>query len=293
MATPLRITLSYEGRDADNHEIDMYDAGHAMVGFHRSLALTVHLVLHGEIITQATSLRGARILALPPEEGSWKTIAIIASTLVAAGSITKDSPIGNIISSAYDYVIHETLGFHVDYTKSLGQQYEELKKSHPGMPVLSEPRLHSLSEKCESAIRDIHRPIAFSQTAATANFWLEDGRTKTKIGVDLDEETADYVNNSIRSESTSIYIGQVTGYNTNNYKGRVYVESERRIISFFLDEKCRTADNLFIITNSLTAAAQHSPQYEEYAKVEFEAYTYRSKSGRIKSFHIIAVLAKG
>jgi hypothetical protein len=134
MVTPLRITLSFEGRDADDYEIDMYDAGQAMVGFHLSLALTIHLVLHDEIITQATSLRGARIFALPAQEGSWKTVAIVASTLAAAGSITKDSPVGNLISSAYDYVIHETLGFHVDYTKSLGQQYEELKKpsKYPG-----------------------------------------------------------------------------------------------------------------------------------------------------------------
>jgi len=66
------FTLSFEGSDANNHQLDLYDAAQAMIGFQRSLAITTNLIINGEVITQAPSLRNARIISTPPEEGSWK-----------------------------------------------------------------------------------------------------------------------------------------------------------------------------------------------------------------------------
>src|SRR4051794_8941447 len=114
MAT-VEITLSYSGSRADQNEIDLYDVGQGLIGFQRSLALTTHLVLNNEIITQAPALKGAEILALPASEGSWKITAAVAVTIWTIGTAPKASPLGHLISSAYDYVISETLGFHVDY----------------------------------------------------------------------------------------------------------------------------------------------------------------------------------
>jgi hypothetical protein len=123
----LNVTLSFSGRDAARHEIDLYDVGQALVGFQRSLALTTHLILNDKIITQAPSLEGAQILALPAEEGSWKITAAVVVALYTAGTAPRDTPLGHLISSAYDYVISETLGFHVDYSKTIGQSYKELR----------------------------------------------------------------------------------------------------------------------------------------------------------------------
>ena len=68
----VQFELSYTGADADDHEIDLYDVSQALVGFQRSLAITTHLILNGEIITQAPALKGAQIFAFPSEDGSWK-----------------------------------------------------------------------------------------------------------------------------------------------------------------------------------------------------------------------------
>jgi hypothetical protein len=133
MAELVRVSLVFEGKQAANHSIDFYDVAEALAGFQRSVALTSHLVLNGEIITQAPSLLGARIFAEPPEAGSWKAVAVIVGTLATgvyeAGTASKETPLGNMIASLYDYVVKEALGFHVDYSKTLGQQYEEFKKS--------------------------------------------------------------------------------------------------------------------------------------------------------------------
>ena len=68
----VQFELSYKGNDSDDHEIDMYDVSQALIGFQRSLAITTHLVLNGNVITQAPSLKGAKIYTFPAEEGSWK-----------------------------------------------------------------------------------------------------------------------------------------------------------------------------------------------------------------------------
>lgn len=126
---PIEFTLSFAGSAAKTHQIDFYDVSQALIGFQRSLALTTHLVVNNQIITQAPSLKGARIFATVPEEGSWKWTAIL--TLLGTGAYNvltadKETVLGNLVMSAYDYVISESLGFHVDFDKSLGQQFEEL-----------------------------------------------------------------------------------------------------------------------------------------------------------------------
>jgi hypothetical protein len=64
----VRFSLVFEGEEADTNRLDFYDAADALTGFQRSLALTTHLMLNGEIIVQAPSLRGARIYLDVPEQ---------------------------------------------------------------------------------------------------------------------------------------------------------------------------------------------------------------------------------
>ena len=161
------------GSDSELHRIDLYDISQALIGLQRSLALTTHLVLNNEIITQSPSLKGAHIYAMPPDEGSWRIkVAIIAGTATALynlGTAPKDTPLGHLIYSAYDYVLPESLGVHVDYDKTLGQLYKESRGEGQKLPPPREPQLDSLIEKCSSAIREIHRPIYKTQTADSAS----------------------------------------------------------------------------------------------------------------------------
>ena len=291
MTTIVRMTLSYRGNDADHNAIDLYDAGQALIGFQRSLALTTHLILNNEIITQATSLKGARILAVPPQPGSWKTTAlVILSAIYAAGSVPKDTPIGNLVSSAYDYVIHETLGFHVDYSTTLGQQYEEYKKAHEAIHQLPRSRFDSLTEKCESAVRDMHRPIMFSKTANIGALTSQTQSGTRRIGVELTPETGEYIFFTLESDSIFDYEGEVTGYNINTYKGRIYVPSEQRILSFVLGEQCRSAAVVETIIRSLSFASTNiEGSISPSGLIAFRAFAYRSRSGRLKGFRIVSV----
>ena len=65
MKQVVTFRLSYEGNESDRQQIDLYDVSQALIGFQRSIALTTHLVINREVITQAPFLKGARILAAP------------------------------------------------------------------------------------------------------------------------------------------------------------------------------------------------------------------------------------
>ncbi len=155
----IKFELVYEGGAADEHLIDLYDVSQALIGFQRSIALTCHLIINGEIITQAPALKGAQILAHPADEGSWKMVATVLAGIYMIGTAPKDTPLGHIVYSAYDYIVSESLGIHVDYDKSLGELFEEYNQNNPNKVKIEQHKLDSLMEKCNTAITDIHRPI--------------------------------------------------------------------------------------------------------------------------------------
>src|SRR5689334_12686229 len=187
----INFTLEYEGSLAAEKRIDFYDVAYALIGFQRSLAITTNIVINGTVITQAPSLRGAQIFALVPEEGSWKfTAAVVLATILSA---PQNSMIGHLLTSAYDYVVSEALGFHIDFNKTLGQQYQDIQKARIPVDRQSENRFDSVIEKCQTAIRDMHRPIVQSESAHTAMISAQIDRDHIPLTPKFDRRTYDYM----------------------------------------------------------------------------------------------------
>jgi len=284
------FTLSYTGGAADEHQIEFYDVSQAMVGFQRSLAITTHLIINDKVITQAPSLKGAQIFALPAEDGSWKITAAIAVGIYTIGTAPIDTPLGHLIASAYDYVVSETLGFHVDFEKTLGQQYEDLKyREDEIIKPLEQSRFDSVIEKCEPAIREMHRPIVKSETAIEANIYSRVGRNNYKIRKSLDNKTYEHIIYTIESDHRERLNGRVSSYNVNTYRGRIYLYSEKRPISFEIAENARDTRSISTITGSLSANALDKSRGD--GDIGVECYRRTSKTGKIKSIIIVKILS--
>jgi len=283
----VEFTLSFEGNDADKHEIDLYDVAFALMGFQRSIALTTHLVLNQKIITQAPSLKGAKVLALPPEEGSWKVKAgVILTAAWVLGTTSNDNPVGHLVHSLYDYVISESLGFHVDYNKSLGLLYEENKEKKIDLPVIEQHQADSLIEKCSTAIKDLHRPIYKTKTANRASISANTGETDIPLNSSLSQDSFDYIKEEITIEIPEVVQGRISSYNSNTYKGRIYVSSEGRPIPFELTEKARTKYNVQLIIASLSTNA-HKNYDDKWSKIYCRILKNTSRSGHLKSYVIM------
>ena len=286
MEAAISFTLKYDGGEAENHHIDLYDVSQALIGFQRSLALTAHLVVNGEIITQAPSLKGARILSTPPEDGSWKVVAVVLAGVYAATTAPKDTPLGHIIHSTYDYVVSESLGFHVDYDKSLGQLYEEHKEKE--VPKIEQHQVDSLIEKCSTALTEIHRPIFKTQTASKAIIQSSMGVEYQNIGGVIDLETYQYIHEVFVSEEPEIISGRISSYNSNTYKGRIYVASEGRPVAFELSDNCRSNHAVQLVVASLSVNAIKDYN-SEWSVVNCKVFINTSRSGTLKSYTIIEI----
>lgn len=290
----VQFELSFAGFDADSHVIDFYDVSQALIGFQRSLAITTHLVINGKIITQAPSLKGAKIYAFPSEEGSWKTkagILVLGTAAYHVSTSPNNTPLGHLVYSAYDYVISESLGFHVDYNKSLGQLYEEAEENKIKLPEVREAQLDSVIEKCTNAITEIHRPIFKTETAKTAQIYSYINNQRTQLTPTFSSKTFEYITEEFIQEEIIIINGYVSSYNSNTFKGRIYVIEEERPISFELAEAVRGEIIIQLIVDSLRANALRNFKAEPI-QVFCKAQKITTKSGHLKKYKILEVSHK-
>lgn len=292
MEASAKFTLSFKGAASDQHLIDLYDVSQALVGFQRSLALTSHLVINDEIITQAPSLKGASILTLPPKKGSWEIIGLVIVGVAAAGyklgTAPRNTPLGHLIFSLYDYVVKESLGFHVDYDKSIGELYEEHKAIEADLPKVEQHQVDSLIEKCSNAITEIHRPIYKTKSAHEATIVGDYGDGKKVVGGIFNAQTYEYIHEEFEAEFPEVIRGRVSSYNNNTFKGRIYVAKEGRPVSFELADHCRVNNlvQLIVASLSVNAIRDYSSQWSE---VHCRVFKVTSRSGHLKSYKIIEI----
>lgn len=291
MDASIGFNLSFGGGVTDNHQIDFYDVSQALIGFQRSLALTTHLVVNGEIITQSPSLKGAQIYVQPPAEGSWKVTAVILAGAYAVTTAPMDTPLGHIIHSAYDYVVSESLGFHVDYEQSLGQLYEEHNENEVVTPKIEQHQLDALVEKCSTAITEIHRPIFKNQSATSANINSTMSNQNRRIGGEFNIETYQYIREEFVSEEPEVIKGRVSSYNNNTFKGRIYVAAEGRPIVFELVENCRSNQVVQHIVASLSVNAVKDFE-SQWSEINCKVFKNTSRSGHLKSYSIFQVSSR-
>jgi len=285
------FTLSYQGNEAEDHQLDFYDVAQGLIGFQRSLALTSHLVLNGEVITKAPFLKNATIHAYPPEEGSWKIVAGIAVTSYYLTTAPMDTPLGHLMHSAYDYVISETMGFHVDYEQTLQQQYKTLKqRDEKNIPILEQSQFDSVIEKCEYSIQEMHRPIVKSETAEQAQIFYNLNGEDIPFEAPLTVSSYEYIRHTHQSDRPETVQGKVSSYNINTFKGRIFIPDEGRPISFTLSDGAKTPANINKIMNNMTMNARERFGSEvNSGLLSLEVLKNSSRSGRLKSYYVLEV----
>ncbi|QZD89430.1 hypothetical protein K3148_11500 [Qipengyuania aurantiaca] len=274
--------LTFEGGEADKGSLEFYDASKALAEFQRSLALTTHLVLHGEIITQAPSAKGFQIFVPPFEEGSWKTKAkVLIGGAFLVGSVGKDSPVGHMVTSVYDLVLQTTMGFSADYDKTLQELYLDTQKNKIG-----DGKIDSLCEKVETSVADMHRPIVASKTATRAQITRCDYQN-VDVGPLMSPLTYEYVKQTKREEDENEIVGYVSSYNINTYTGRIYSVEEDRPIPFELHDELRDKKTIGLITRSQHFNGQNP--FDERALITFICNRLVSANGKVKRLIVLSV----
>ena len=293
MTDGLQFTLSFQGNDSDNHQIDLYDAAQALVGFQRTLALTTSLMLNGELITQAPALKNAIIMSTPPKQGSWEIVATIMVGGYYLLTAPKDSILGNLVYSAYDFIIKECLGFHPKLDESLVVQYEEFhKKNHQIKKIadLNQARLQSLTEKCQNSIRDMHRPIYGKNTAISAQIkYLTYNNQPKLVGTELNIETYASLIGLKKLNDSETFEGRVSSYDVNTQKGRIFLKELGRTIPFELERNALTVNQRELLIESLKSYQKVGSNANNFGFVKLVGYRFTNMQDDVKKLYIIGM----
>lgn len=287
----LRFELRYTGSYADSHLLDLYDAGQALEGFQRTLAITTHLVLNGEVITKAPALKNAQIFSYPIEDGSWKTTAIVAiagSSLLSVATASEKSFAGWMLKSAVSYVIEEATGAKIDYEDTLQEQLSEHRTLNG--KKIDRSRLDSVIEKCETSITQIHRPIVKSKSASNAQITCRSPHIPLSPVAHLNKNTYEYISRTVKSDVRKYYRVKVSSYNINTFTGRIYSdEFGGRTVPFWLTDEARMPSAIELITKSISANAIDRKSL--YGFIYFDCSLRESVNGRVKSLVVHEVLS--
>lgn len=229
--TTLKIKFAFEHGAADGHVLDAYDAARALTGIARALNITLHALVNGEVKTQGDAATGVDVLLTAPRPGSFVyELAMNFSEFVAAGV-------------AYDfikYAFNEAIGNDVDATQRAALQKR------------IEPTIGELPAVLETALLDMHRPIAQSPAMT-----LTVTRPRGEVLATFDTRSIGQLQPQVIALEGPTF-GHVTRYNTLSMWGKLYSLEERRVVSFQVVEDMDT-DQRALITWSLHQNNQGKP----------------------------------
>ncbi|MGA1939442.1 hypothetical protein [Arcobacter sp. YIC-310] len=281
MSEVLTLEVSFNGALTNEHKIDLYDVSRSMMGFHRSLAITTHLLINENIITRSTSLKNAYIYTLPHESGSWKMKIIVGiGGAIGAGLIApQNSALGHLVFSAYDYIVSESLGFHVDYNKTLGKLYSENKFQN--IPIIQQHQLDMVIDKCTNSIKDMHRPIYKTESANNTIIKGFINDNKIDFTSELNIDTFNYLNEEVLLEDIRSITGVIVSFSATNYSGKIEIPEIDRPINFKLDKEIKLDANFEKLISSLKNKALKNKKVEN---VTMDVQVIQTKKGKIKTY---------
>ncbi len=186
-----------------------------------------------------------------------------------------------MVRSAYDYVVKSTMGFHVDFDSTLGKQLEEARSAGAGLKPIRASQLDSATEKCEVAIRDMHRPIVFSETASEGHLLAGSGPERELMSAPLTPASYYRIVEGVPATRRRSFDGRVSSYNINTFRGRIFLNDAGRPVPFEIATEGRTPETIRVITRSLALNARN--RRDDRGEIVIVGRPSITRTGRIAS----------
>ncbi len=220
--------IRVEGGMADEGVLDMYDAANMIHGLARSLNMVAHSFANSEEIrVRANGAHGVQTLIHSSKKGCFEEQIDVRFS----NEIVRRMGHSVIVSNFWDYLVF-------CWAASVGKSTDPTSSHLQKLVSKDEGFSHDIGDALESAMQDVHKPIA--RDSKTKIFLA---RPRVGDQLTLDKKTLAYV--TTRTENSKIFdvIGNVTRYNVLSDFGRLYSDRERRVVSFKLahpdDQKMR------------------------------------------------------
>lgn len=266
--TPFRF--HYEPEDASN-ELDAYDAGQALYGISRSLAIITHYVLNGKVIKQGPALSGAKVFVRPPQRGSFESLLSIVPFM---GDVAQQLPAH--IATHFLYDLAKLL-----YRRCAGlsgspstEELEKLLKQAPG-------DVDALSDAIDEDVVRFHRP--FEGPVTILNIY---GGTN-HFGSFNHVTYANAKARELGREREGVF-GEIASYNGNTDTGRIWLHDEQRTVAFKRD---RTLKRLPQADRGLLSWSLDQYVNHKEGTLQLFGRGLRNREGQLKMIFVTEVTA--
>lgn len=258
----LGFSVRYESGKNVFDGLDHYYGAQSLLGISQALLIALHAFFNREVITQAPSAKGFRLLLGPARKGSWEQLLSLVITnpdvLQVANDLGK-----NALYDLLKWALLSGVGvpFVLGYRKAR-KVVRELEQDND-----------DLQEKLDHAILKAHQPVKHQGLSVHVMC----GRTNLAT---FDDHTLRYIETEIKHEATERIRRAVSRFNARTGTGRFIRDLNAVSVPFQpedkLSDKVRRAlaDNLGLVAR------------DEFVPLTAVVSKVTSKDGRLKYYNL-------
>lgn len=212
------LTIRFEGGEADNGRLPIYDAATAENGLARSINIVTHSFANDEEMRKrGDTATGAVVYASAPRKGCYE----MEVDIVFSEATCNKMGASVIVNRYWDYLTW-------CWSFAVGKEYQPTTPYLQKLIDSEDAKIEEIADALESAMINLHKPIA----SDPARISLVLSRKHVGDIMTLDEKTNEYVNVRAESEDDEYVVGNVTKFNILTNYGRVFDDKLRRVVSF-------------------------------------------------------------
>ncbi|WMN06613.1 hypothetical protein QYS48_33070 [Marivirga arenosa] len=264
----VKLNIRYTGGDADNHKLNLYDAGASIHGLAKALAISTNALLkNGEIRSRTSSIPHTKFYLHPPRKGSFIELV----------SVFFDDPAVQLIgSSVIGAAFWDMLRFSWYGTSGKDPQpIERIPKK-----IIKENELFpsEMADALEKPLAQFQRPILNS-----SEMKIEVKRPRMGTIMTFDKDTLDHVSTIVDSGEKENIKGNVTKYNIITGYGKFYDDELKKTIPFN-----NSKDLSYKESNNLTWS-MHNAGESWTGKILIDAKVTNDNTGNVRRYEITGV----
>jgi hypothetical protein len=264
-------SIRVEGGLADKGLIDIHDASIMMMGIARSLNVVAHAFANSnEIRKRASTAAGSQTFIRAAEKGCFEEHIEVHFEQATVRKIGESVISGHF----WDYLI-ATWGKAIGLESDIDSPYlQRLLKS-------DDLFIDELAEALEEPFQDLHRPITRNNVCKIILARPRKGDVLT-----FNNESRAFVVTQEVESKQSYVVGNVTRFNILSGYGRLYSDSEQRVMSFLLEHTNDTR------MQGLIVKSMQQRTQGDGGKMHFLVSRTVSANGVVKKYTVYDVLEK-
>lgn len=262
----LNFTIRYTDGEKQFDGLDFYGASQSLFGVSQILLISLNAILNKEIITQAPSAKGFRLVVGVKRTGSWEQLVQFVVTNPAVQGMLDD--LGkNTIYDILKYIVGSGVGipFVLKYKKSR-KIIRDLERQND-----------DLHEKLDEAIKRAHSPVKHQGLTVQ----ILSGR---QIIANFDDMTLQYIETEAISDETEIIECAINRFNTRTGTGRLITSMDGNSIPFFPVENLTKRETTKLADNLAQLAR------DNFVNIKLLASHTMDGSGKLKRYRLHRVI---